>query len=169
MSRPRGQMARGSDVERGCASEEPVFWGTSRDQRREIVRELKNNGETVVYVGYGTNDDLAMQEADVGITIEAGSEITKNLSDLVIKDANNVWDCIIAARASMQKLQMVSRYVVPLALPMMLPFILFMFFGMTLPLSVALGIVFVFAIQKWSVYFIAVTVEIKQNLMDSKD
>ena len=61
---------------------------TPRDKFR-LVRILKQCGEVVAVTGDGTNDALALNTADVGLSMGmTGTEIAKEASDIVILDDN---------------------------------------------------------------------------------
>ncbi|KAF2154889.1 calcium-translocating P-type ATPase [Myriangium duriaei CBS 260.36] len=91
----------------GVAMEGPVFRKLSKQQQREIipklqvlarsspedkrvlVRRLKEMGETVAVTGDGTNDAPALKAADVGFSMGiAGTEVAKEASDIILMDDN---------------------------------------------------------------------------------
>ncbi|PNS18960.1 Calcium-transporting ATPase 2 [Sphaceloma murrayae] len=91
----------------GVAMEGPVFRKLTKNQQREIipklqvlarsspedkrvlVRRLKEMGETVAVTGDGTNDAPALKAADVGFSMGiAGTEVAKEASDIILMDDN---------------------------------------------------------------------------------
>ena len=57
-------------------------------QKERIVRILKNNGHSVGYMGDGVNDALALQISDVGISVDTGTDIAKESSDMILLEQN---------------------------------------------------------------------------------
>lgn len=59
----------------------------SPEEKRSKIRELKSHGRTVVYVGDGINDILAMNESDFSISVRTEIVATQSTSSLVISGA----------------------------------------------------------------------------------
>ena len=51
-----------------------------------LISELHKKGKTVVMVGDGVNDILALAHADIGIVMGSGSDIAVNVGDVVLLD-----------------------------------------------------------------------------------
>lgn len=66
-----------------------VLARSSPDDKRKLVKRLKEMGETVAVTGDGTNDAPALKVADVGFSMNiAGTEVAKEASDIILMDDN---------------------------------------------------------------------------------
>lgn len=66
-----------------------VLARSSPNDKYDLVKLLKKNGEVVAVTGDGTNDAPALKESDVGLAMGiAGTEVAKEAADIVILDDN---------------------------------------------------------------------------------
>ena len=66
-----------------------VLARSSPEDKRTLVTQLKEMGETVAVTGDGTNDALALTAADVGFSMGiSGTEIAREASSIVLLDDN---------------------------------------------------------------------------------
>ncbi|KAK3368649.1 P-type calcium ATPase [Podospora didyma] len=66
-----------------------VLARSSPDDKKLLVKRLKELGETVAVTGDGTNDGPALRAADVGFSMGiSGTEVTKEASSIVLMDDN---------------------------------------------------------------------------------
>ncbi|MCJ1401874.1 hypothetical protein MMC11_005091 [Xylographa trunciseda] len=66
-----------------------VLARSSPDDKRVLVKRLKELGETVAVTGDGTNDAPALKTADVGFSMGiAGTEVAKEASAIILMDDN---------------------------------------------------------------------------------
>jgi len=61
-----------------------VFAKLSPSNKARIVRNLKNQKHVVGFMGDGINDALALREADVGISVDTGSDLAKEAADIIL-------------------------------------------------------------------------------------
>ena len=65
-----------------------VFARISPAHKIKIVRALKTRGEVVAMIGDGTNDAPALRESDVGVAVDAGTDVAKEAADVILFDNN---------------------------------------------------------------------------------
>lgn len=65
-----------------------IFGRVTPIQKKKIILLLKELGHTVAMTGDGVNDVLALREADCSIALSNGSEVTRNVSQLVLLDSD---------------------------------------------------------------------------------
>ncbi|KAL8973230.1 MAG: hypothetical protein Q9183_000083 [Haloplaca sp. 2 TL-2023] len=105
-----------------------VLARSSPDDKRILVKRLKELGETVAVTGDGTNDAPALKTADVGFSMGiAGTEVAKEASAIILMDDNfaSIVKAIMWGRAvndAVQKFLQVgatasSRCIPPMAYP----------------------------------------------------
>ena len=61
-----------------------VFVKLSPAQKEQIVRELRNSGHVVGFMGDGINDAPALKAADVGISVDSAVDVAKEAADIVL-------------------------------------------------------------------------------------
>ena len=65
-----------------------VFARMNPMQKERVVKALKANGHVVGYMGDGVNDAPSLHASDVGISVEKGTDIAKETSDIILLDAS---------------------------------------------------------------------------------
>ncbi|MCS6776027.1 MAG: magnesium-translocating P-type ATPase [Chloroherpetonaceae bacterium] len=61
-----------------------IFAKLTPTQKARIIRALQQRGHTVGYLGDGINDAAALRDADVGISVDTGTDIAKESADIIM-------------------------------------------------------------------------------------
>lgn len=65
-----------------------VFGRVTPEQKKKLVRALRNAGHTVAMTGDGVNDVLALKEADCSVAMASGSDIAAQASHIVLLNSD---------------------------------------------------------------------------------
>ncbi|QQZ44510.1 magnesium-translocating P-type ATPase [Pseudomonas sp. SK3(2021)] len=86
-----GQPLLGRDIERmddallaRLVEERTVFAKLTPLQKSQVLKALQANGHTVGFLGDGINDAPALRDADVGISVDSGTDIAKESADIIL-------------------------------------------------------------------------------------
>ena len=63
-----------------------VFARIGPDQKSRIIKVARHTGKDVAYLGDGVNDAVALHHADVGISVDSGTDVAKDAADVVLLD-----------------------------------------------------------------------------------
>lgn len=77
-----------------------IFARVSPAQKHLLTKKLKDYGHAVAFLGDGVNDAPAIKEADVGISVNNGSDVTKEAADIILvkKSLNAVVQGMVGGR-----------------------------------------------------------------------
>ena len=73
---------------RDAATRFTVFGRVTPQQKKMLVRALKDAGHTVAMTGDGVNDIPALKEADCSVAMASGSDAARQVASLVLLDCN---------------------------------------------------------------------------------
>ncbi len=86
-----GEPLLGRDIDRlddtalrRLVEERSVFAKLTPLQKSRVLRALQANGHTVGFLGDGINDAPALRDADVGISVDSGTDIAKESADIIL-------------------------------------------------------------------------------------
>ena len=65
-----------------------IFARMNPMQKERVVSILRKNSHTVGYMGDGVNDAPALRSSDVGISVDGGTDIAKESSDIILLEQN---------------------------------------------------------------------------------
>ena len=66
------------------AQETTVFGRITPQQKEKLVRVLRSKGFYVAMIGDGVNDVLSLKQANLGISMQSGSQATRGVADMVL-------------------------------------------------------------------------------------
>jgi Mg2+-importing ATPase len=88
-----GRTLTGSEIDQltdpqlaAAAREAGIFARVSPEQKARIIRQLRQRGRAVGFLGDGVNDALALHHADIGISVESAVDVAKDAADVVLLD-----------------------------------------------------------------------------------
>ncbi|WP_292229912.1 magnesium-translocating P-type ATPase [Brevundimonas sp.] len=86
-----GEPVLGRDIEAmddatlaRMVEERTVFAKLTPLQKSRVLKSLQANGHTVGFLGDGINDAPALRDADVGISVDSGTDIAKESADIIL-------------------------------------------------------------------------------------
>jgi sodium/potassium-transporting ATPase subunit alpha len=120
---------------------EVIFARLSPEQKLRIVQALQRHGQVVAVTGDGVNDAPALKQADIGVAMGlSGTDVAREAADMVLLDDNfaTLLPAIREGRTIFENLKKSIAYTVTHAVPEVVPYLVFLLFGIPLPLTVML-------------------------------
>ena len=116
-----------------------IFARVSPEQKLRIVKVLKKSGEVVAVTGDGANDAPSLKEADVGVAMGlSGTDVAREAADIVLLDDSfeSIVKAVESGRAIYENIRKFIVYVFSHNWAELIPFLLYAFLGIPLPLLV---------------------------------
>jgi Ca2+-transporting ATPase len=109
-----------------------IFARTRPEQKLQIVKALHERKRIVAMTGDGTNDALALREADIGIALgQRGTEVARSAADLVLldDDFSTIVNAVRDGRRIFENLRKAFRYLQGFHAPLLLSALLIPLIG----------------------------------------
>lgn len=116
-----------------------IYARVSPNHKLKIVRALQDNGEVIAMVGDGVNDAPALKAADVGVAVGSGTDVAKEVADIILLDNNfkTIVKAIEQGRVVFENIRKVFVYLIVDDFSELFVFLAAMIFGLPLPLIAA--------------------------------
>ena len=113
-----------------------VFARVSSLEKLRIVESFKRQGEFVAVTGDGVNDALALQSANIGVSMGSGTDIAKDTSKIILLDDNfkSLVNGIFEGRVAYSNIRKIVYFLLSCGLAEVLFFTLSILFNMPMPL-----------------------------------
>ncbi|MGI9586038.1 MAG: cation-translocating P-type ATPase [Acidimicrobiia bacterium] len=96
----------------GSLDELHVFGRVSPDDKLRLVQLMQGQGMIVAMTGDAVNDAAALKQADIGVAMGSGSEVTKQAAKMILTDDNfgTLVHAVELGRSIYQKIKLYVRY-----------------------------------------------------------
>ncbi|OGE80297.1 MAG: hypothetical protein A2660_01180 [Candidatus Doudnabacteria bacterium RIFCSPHIGHO2_01_FULL_45_18] len=113
-----------------------IFARVSPSHKLKIVDALQAEGEIVAMVGDGVNDAPALKSADIGVAVNSGTDVAKEVADLILLDNgfHSIIKAIEQGRVIFSNIRKVFVYLLADDFQELYVFFAAMAFGLPLPL-----------------------------------
>jgi Mg2+-importing ATPase len=92
--------ALSDDDLRAAIAHTTIFARVGPEAKARIVRAQRSHGADVAFMGDGVNDAVALHHADVGISVNTGTDVAKDAADIILldKDLGVLADGVVEGR-----------------------------------------------------------------------
>jgi Ca2+-transporting ATPase len=120
-------------------SEIVLFARTTPEQKLKIVQALKGNNEVVAMMGDGVNDAMALKQSDIGVVVEAASDLAKESAEMVLLDSNfaTVVQAVGEGRSIFENIKKATLYLLSHSFVEVIVIGSSLFFRLPLPITAA--------------------------------
>ena len=131
---------KGLYLQQWLKKKEVVFARMNPAQKLIVVDACQKLGNIVAVTGDGVNDSPALEKANIGIAMGSGSEVAKDVADMVLltDDFTSIVIGVEQGRLIFDNLKKSIVYTLASNIPELLPFILYIAFQIPLPLTTIL-------------------------------
>ena len=116
-----------------------IYARVSPNHKLKIIQALQANNEVVAMIGDGVNDAPALKAADVGVAVGSGTDVAKEVADIVLLDDNfkTIVKAIEQGRVVFENIRKVFVYLIADDFSELFLFLTAMILGLPLPLVAA--------------------------------
>ena len=102
-----------------------VFGRVAPDDKLRLVQLMQSQGMVVAMTGDAVNDAAALKQADIGVAMGSGSEVTKQAAKMILTDDNfgTLVHAVELGRSTYQKIALYVRYQMSQLLSLVLLFL----------------------------------------------
>ncbi|MBE9185953.1 HAD-IC family P-type ATPase [Microcoleus sp. LEGE 07076] len=93
-----------------------VFSRVAREQKLRLVEALQQKGEIVAMTGNGVSDAPPLKQADIGIAMGSGTDVSQEAADMILTDDNfaSIESAVEEARSVYKNLLKAISFILPL-------------------------------------------------------
>lgn len=114
-----------------------VFARVSPDQKQKLVKAFQARGEFVAITGDGVNDAPALRQANIGVAMGSGTDVTRGAASIVLKDDNfaSIAAGVEEGRFSYENIRKIVYLLISTGIAEVLLVLLSTLFGLPKPLT----------------------------------